>query len=69
MACSTAQGRVAHPVLFCRLSNAVKWRTWQLLPRSPDLDHMNVPREINADAAKRLATEKHTPMMQQYLPL
>ena len=28
---------------------------------------MNVPREINADAAKRLATEKHTPMMQQYL--
>jgi hypothetical protein len=24
---------------------------------------MNVPREINADAAKRLATEKHTPMM------
>lgn len=28
---------------------------------------MNVPREISADAAKRLATEKHTPMMQQYL--
>jgi len=28
---------------------------------------MNVPREINADAAKRLATEKLTPMMQQYL--
>jgi DNA mismatch repair protein MutS len=28
---------------------------------------MNVPREINADAAKRLATEKHTPMMTQYL--
>jgi len=27
---------------------------------------MNVPREINADAAKRLATEKHTPMMQHY---
>lgn len=31
------------------------------------LDHMNVPREINAAAAKSLATEKHTPMMQQYL--
>jgi DNA mismatch repair protein MutS len=30
---------------------------------------MNVPREINADAAKRLATEKHTPMMQQYLSI
>jgi len=30
---------------------------------------MNVPREINADAAKRLATEKHTPMMQQYISL
>jgi DNA mismatch repair protein MutS len=28
---------------------------------------MNVPREINAAAAKSLATEKHTPMMQQYL--
>jgi len=28
---------------------------------------MNVPREINAAAANRLATEKHTPMMQQYL--
>jgi len=34
----------------------------------PDLDHMNVPREINPAAAKALATaEKHTPMMQQYL--
>src|SRR5438874_3272790 len=34
----------------------------------PDLDHMNVPREINAAAAKALAAaEKHTPMMQQYL--
>jgi hypothetical protein len=31
--------------------------------RCPDLDYMNVPREIDADAAKRLATEKHTPMM------
>jgi len=30
---------------------------------------MNVPREINADAAKRLATEKLTPMMQQYLSI
>jgi DNA mismatch repair protein MutS len=30
---------------------------------------MNVPREINADAAKRLAAEKHTPMMQQYLSI
>jgi DNA mismatch repair protein MutS len=28
---------------------------------------MNVPREINADAAKRLATEKHTPMMHGYV--
>jgi DNA mismatch repair protein MutS len=28
---------------------------------------MNVPREINAAAAKSLAPEKHTPMMQQYL--
>jgi hypothetical protein len=33
----------------------------------PDLDHMNVPREINPAAAKALATaEKHTFMMQQY---
>jgi DNA mismatch repair protein MutS len=28
-----------------------------------------VPNEINAAAAKGSATEKHTPMMQQYLPL
>jgi DNA mismatch repair protein MutS len=28
---------------------------------------MNVPREINAAAAKAIAAEKHTPMMQQYL--
>jgi len=31
-------------------------------PAVPDLDHMNVPREINADAAKRRATEKHIPI-------
>jgi hypothetical protein len=37
-------------------------------PAVPDLDHINVPREINADAAKRLATEKHTPMMHGRAP-
>jgi DNA mismatch repair protein MutS len=39
------------------------------LPGLLHTDPMNVPREINADAAKRLATEKHTPMMQQYLSI
>jgi hypothetical protein len=42
---------------------AVKWRSSRARACLPDLDHINVPREINADAAKRLATEKHTPMM------
>src|SRR4051812_41419515 len=36
--------------------------------RASDCQAMNVPHEINAAAAKALATaEKHTPMMQQYL--
>ena len=45
---------------LCR-SDAVNGALGNPCPAVPDFDHMNVPREINADAAKRLATEKHTP--------
>jgi hypothetical protein len=40
------------------------------LPCRTDEEEMTaVPNEINAVAAKFSAAEKHTPMMQQHLPL
>src|SRR5205085_10646665 len=50
----------------------VKWRPWPPAPCSAvpyKKDMTTVPNEINAAAAKSSASEKVTPMMQQYLAI